>query len=65
MGNTFAMLLVMLLPYFFLNVCVYFLERESTSKGVAKGEGDRGSEAGAVLTAESPKWGSNSHTRRL
>ena len=27
-------------------------------------EGDRGSEAGSVLTAESPMWGSNSRTTR-
>ena len=33
-------------------------ERESAGEG-QKREGDRGSEMGSMLTAESPTWGSN------
>ena len=37
---------------------VYFIfEKESTSKGGAETEGERGSEAGSVLTAEEPDAG--------
>ena len=44
---------------------IYFeRERQSMSWGGAEREEDRGSEAGSVLTAESPRWGSNSQTVR-
>ena len=36
---------------------IYLFLRESTSKGEAEREGDRGSEAGLVLIAESPHMG--------
>ena len=39
-------------------------ETESVSRGGAESEGDRGSEAGSVLTAESPTWDSGSQTVR-
>ena len=42
---------------------IYF-DRDSASKGGTEREGDRGSEAGSGLTAESLMWGSNSQTLR-
>ena len=51
---------------FFLNIKKIFLmlfiferERERESRGGVEREGDRGSEAGSVLTAQSPMWGLN------
>ena len=49
---------------FFFNVYLFLRERESTSVGEAQTDGDRGFEAGSMLTAESPMWGSNSQTMR-
>ena len=49
---------------FFFNVYFFIFEGESMSRGGAEREGDRGSEADSVLTAESPMWGSNSQTMR-
>ena len=45
---------------------IYFWERkrERMSREGAEREGDRGSEAGSLLTAESPMWGSNPRTVR-
>ena len=47
---------------------MFIFERESVSMrgqgGGAEREGDRGSEVGFVLTAESPTWGSNTQTVR-
>ena len=56
---------------FFLSLFIYFKkerergrERERPSGEGAEREGDRGSEAGSVLTAESPLQGLNSQTMR-
>ena len=55
----------MTLTYSFKKKVYLFLrEREHTSQGGAEREGDRGSEAGSALTADSPTWGSNSETVR-
>ena len=43
---------------------IFERERESVSEGGAESEGDRGSEAGSVLTADNPMHGSNSKTVR-
>ena len=43
---------------------LFIFERESMSRGGAERGGDRGSEAGCVLTAVSPMRGSNSQTTR-
>ena len=53
---------------FFKCLFIYLLrererERERDhEQGKSRREGDRGSEAGSVLTAESPAWGLNSQT---
>ena len=53
-------------PYlFFKHVYLLLTEKESASRGGAERKGDRGSEAGSVLTADSLMWGSNSPTERL
>ena len=46
---------------FFLYAFIYF-EREKEQAGEEQREGDRGSEEGSILTAESPMWGLNSQT---
>ena len=48
----------------FFNVYLFERERESMCTGERQREGDRGSEAGSTLTAESPMWDSNSPTVR-
>ena len=48
----------------FLKNVLFIFERESTSRGGAETEEDRGSKVGSVLTATSPMWGSNSWTVR-
>ena len=47
---------------FFIFYFFWERRRESASEGGAEREGDRGSEAGSVLTAESLTWGLNSWT---
>ena len=51
---------------YFFNVYLFLRERERAheSRGGAEREGDRRSEAGSALTAESPMCGSNSRTMR-
>ena len=44
-------------------VFIYKRERKKVSEAGAEREGDRGSEAGSLLSAESPMWGLNSRTR--
>ena len=39
---------------------MFIFDRTNACGGGAEREGDRGSEAGSALTAESPIWGSNS-----
>ena len=48
----------------FFNVYLFLKEGDSSSRVGAGGEGDQRSEAGSVLTAESPMQGSNSWTVR-
>ena len=48
----------------FFNVYLFFKESVSLSGGGAEEEGDRGSEAGSKLTADSLMWGSNSQAVR-
>ena len=49
---------------FFFNVYLFLRERACEWAGEGQGEGDRGSKAGSVLTAESPMQGSHSRTVR-
>ena len=48
----------------FFNVYLFLKQRESMNRGGAEREGDRGSEMGPVLTAESLMRGLNSQTMR-
>ena len=54
-------------PYLFIFKCLFIFGRERMrmSGAGAEKEGGQGSEAGSVLTAESPMRGSNSRTMRL
>ena len=63
--TTFCNLLVPVAP-FFKNVDLFLRERAHMCgrNGEGQREGDRGFEAGSVLTAESPAQGSNSQTMR-
>ena len=47
---------------FFFKFIYFEKEKETASGGGAERDGDRGSEAGSMLTEESPMWGSNSQT---
>ena len=60
MNHTESSVSISFYNYFF-DVLLNF-ERAQAGKG--QREGDRGSEAGSVLTAESPMWGLNSRTVR-
>ena len=55
-------------PYYFLLMFIHFLERKGepmqTKEGQREREGDRKSEVGSALTAESSIRGSNSRTLR-
>ena len=45
---------------FFLSLFIYFeRDKDSMSRGQAEREGDRESQAGTALSAQSPMWGSN------
>ena len=50
------------------NVFISFIFERERARGRMSGgehrEGDRGSEVGSMLTADSPTWGSNSRTVR-
>ena len=51
---------------YFLSLFIYFeRDRDSTSGGGTEREGDRESQAGSVLPAQSPTWGSNSQNREI
>ena len=43
---------------------IFETERDSMSRGGAEGEGDRESEAGSELSAQSLMWGLNSQTMK-
>ena len=51
--------------FFFFFFFMFIFEREHASTGRAEGQGDRGPEAGSMLTAESPMWGSTHEPVRL
>ena len=50
---------ILLFPFLLIFFNVYFCERKRESGGGAEREGNRGSKAGSVLTAESLTWGLN------
>ena len=50
-------LILLSIKKIFLNIFIF--ERARVSRGGAEREGDRGFEAGSVLTARSPMWGLN------
>ena len=50
--------------HFIFNFYLILREIESMSGEGTERKGDRGSEAGSVLEAESPTWGSNPQTAR-
>ena len=55
-------ILVINIGVFIFNAFVILFLRECEQGRCREREGDRGSETGSMLTAESPMWGSNSRT---
>ena len=50
---------------FFLSFFIFERNRDRESGGRVEGEGDRGSQTGSVLSAESPTWGPNPWNREI